>query len=183
MAFDIDKFLIEKIQEAKKYSKTFGLSNFDAEDISQEVAAEFFIKFSENRVDTSKSIDGYWSNIQKWRILDKMRRNNSRNNLFFNANEENDMDSLPFEKEIDQIEVIKGKLRLAVLKLKRTKSFQKKFGAKRDIQLFEEFVLNGKSAEEIKEELNFKTLDSVYVQKHRAIKRLSKIIKNTMLLK
>lgn len=153
-----------------------GLSNLDAEDVSQEVAAEFFIKFREDRVSEDNSPEGYWLNIQKWRTFDKIRRNERRQAIFADVNEENDLDSLPFEKEIPTIEVLRGKLRKAVLKLKKSKKFRKRLKLQKDVQIIEKVFFSEKSNKELMKDLKFKNMNTFYVEKCRAIKTIKNLV-------
>jgi len=120
-------------------------------------------------------VGAYWKNLENWRIIDKMRKNESREKLFNQVGDENNMDLLPMEKRKNFANEKRGELRRAVLNLKNNRCFRSRFFL-RDLDILL-LALEGKNTEEIKKIKKIKDRGVIYVAKNRILDKLKKSIK------
>lgn len=92
--FNIDSFIKENLSKAKKYAEAYGLGVEDAEDLAQIVLSDFFVKYSQNRINVNDNPTGYLYNLLRWRVIDKFRKNKIFAKNHVTIGENNNLDEL-----------------------------------------------------------------------------------------
>lgn len=92
--FNIESFIKENLSKAKKYAEAYGLGTQDAEDLAQIVLSDFFVKYSQNRINVNYNPTGYLYNLLRWRITDKFRKNKIFAKNHVTIGEDNNLDEL-----------------------------------------------------------------------------------------
>lgn len=92
--FNIDSFIKENLSKAKKYAEAYGLGVEDAEDLAQIVLSDFFVKYSQNRINVNDNPTGYLYNLLRWRVIDKFRKNKIFAKNHVTIGENNNMDDI-----------------------------------------------------------------------------------------
>jgi RNA polymerase sigma factor (sigma-70 family) len=169
---NFDEIYKEQFPRLIIYGKNNGLQESDAKDLAQNVMMDFYRKMQNGRV--SEYSSGYIFQLAKWRIIDRHREVSAKDNATKCIGDENDLDSLPEEKEENWSTKEKWDIVLRAIKMVKSKFYKKHF------EYFEDRIIHGKSSAEISKKYNVKA-SAVYLSKHRVMKKVVRAAKQIIL--
>jgi len=145
-----------------KVTRSYGLSYTDSQDVIQETTISLWKKFSEGRINSSQNVQAYVSRLINWRAKDMRRRILKRAELFSLPNEDNNLDAL-----------LEAPKPLESPHGTKIWAFARKALKGREFEIFADYFLHGKTANETALQFNLDK-QNVYLVRCRALKKVKK---------
>lgn len=164
---NFDTYYTNKFEQIKAHSITQGLSDADAKDLAQNVLIDLWKRFSSGELDENKNIDAYLFRRVRWRMIDRMRRNQEFHSKHESVGLDNNLDSLLEPLPVQNSD--KSVLNAAIKCSKKTKGFA----------IFFDSTFNELTTKELCDKFSV-TAKTAYVEKCRERKKFIQTAKTIL---